>query len=37
VITVEVLPPIAPGLSREAFMTTLRERIETATNQLAHP
>ena len=30
VITMEVLPPIAPGLSRDAFMTTLRERIETA-------
>jgi 1-acyl-sn-glycerol-3-phosphate acyltransferase len=34
VITVEVLPPIAPGLSREAFMTTLRERIEGATARL---
>ena len=34
VITMEVLPPIAPGLSREAFMTTLRERIETATGRL---
>jgi 1-acyl-sn-glycerol-3-phosphate acyltransferase len=34
VITVEVLEPIAPGLSREAFMTTLRERIEGATTRL---
>jgi 1-acyl-sn-glycerol-3-phosphate acyltransferase len=33
-ITLEVLPPIAPGLSREVFMTTLRDRIETATNRL---
>lgn len=35
VITLEVLPPIAPGLAREAFMETLRERIETATTRLA--
>ena len=34
VITVEVLLPIAPGLTREAFMTTLRERIETVTAHL---
>src|SRR5205814_7722405 len=34
VITVEVLPAIPPGLSREAFMTTRRERIETATARL---
>jgi 1-acyl-sn-glycerol-3-phosphate acyltransferase len=33
-ITVEVMEPIAPGLSREAFMTTLRERIEGATARL---
>ena len=33
-ITVEVLPPIAPGLSRKAFMGTLRERIEGATTRL---
>jgi 1-acyl-sn-glycerol-3-phosphate acyltransferase len=33
-ITVEILAPIAPGLDREAFMTTLRDRIETATNRL---
>ena len=33
-ITVEVLPPIAPGLRREAFMATLRERIEGATARL---
>ncbi len=34
VITVEILPPIAPGLGREAFMATLRERIEGATSKL---
>jgi 1-acyl-sn-glycerol-3-phosphate acyltransferase len=33
-ITVEVLEPIPPGLPREAFMTTLRERIEGATTRL---
>jgi len=33
-ITLEVLPPIAPGLSRAAFMTKLQERIETATARL---
>lgn len=33
-ITLEILPPIAPGLSRDAFMETLRERIETATARL---
>src|SRR5437868_447673 len=36
-ITVEVLPPIAPGLGREAFLATLRERIETATARLVEP
>ncbi len=34
VITLEILPAIAPGLDREAFMTTLRDRIETATARL---
>ncbi len=34
VITMEVLPAIKTGLAREAFMTTLRERIETATANL---
>ena len=34
VITLEILPPIPPGLTREAFMTTLRERIEGATRRL---
>ncbi len=34
VITMQVLPPIPPGLSRDAFMETLRARIETATDQL---
>ena len=33
-ITVEVLPAIPPGLGREAFMGTLRERIEGATARL---
>ena len=31
IIEVEVLPPIPPGLDRETFMATLRERIEGAT------
>jgi 1-acyl-sn-glycerol-3-phosphate acyltransferase len=34
VIDVEILPAIPPGLSRDAFMTTLRERIEGATGRL---
>ena len=34
VIDVEVLPPIPPGLDRETFMTSLRRRIEEATNRL---
>jgi 1-acyl-sn-glycerol-3-phosphate acyltransferase len=34
-ITLEILPPIAPGLAREVFMATLRERIEAATTRLA--
>jgi 1-acyl-sn-glycerol-3-phosphate acyltransferase len=34
-ITLEVLPPIAPGLRREAFMETLQDRIETATARLS--
>lgn len=33
-ITVEMLPPIAPGLERSAFMTELQTRIETATTRL---
>jgi 1-acyl-sn-glycerol-3-phosphate acyltransferase len=33
-ITLEILPPIEPGLSREAFMETLRDRIEQATARL---
>lgn len=33
-ITVEVLPAIPPGLDRETFMSTLRERIEGATGRL---
>ncbi len=34
VIDVEILPAIPPGLSRDVFMITLRERIEGATNRL---
>jgi 1-acyl-sn-glycerol-3-phosphate acyltransferase len=34
VIDVEILPAIPPGLSRDAFMATLRQRIEGATNRL---
>jgi 1-acyl-sn-glycerol-3-phosphate acyltransferase len=34
VIRMQILPPIAPGLSREAFLNTLRERIEGATKEL---
>lgn len=33
-ITVEFLPPIAPGLDRKAFMKELQARIETASNRL---
>ena len=33
-IIVEVLEPIPPGLSREAFMAELETRIETASNRL---
>jgi 1-acyl-sn-glycerol-3-phosphate acyltransferase len=35
VITVEYLPPIPPGLPREAFMTRLQDAIETASARLA--
>lgn len=34
VVTFKVLPPIAPGLSRDAFMTQLQDSIETATATL---
>ena len=34
VVSMEILPPIPPGLKREAFMATLRERIEGATTRL---
>jgi 1-acyl-sn-glycerol-3-phosphate acyltransferase len=34
ILTVEILPPIAPGLSREAFMQALQEKIEGATVRL---
>jgi 1-acyl-sn-glycerol-3-phosphate acyltransferase len=34
IIEVEVLPAIPSGLGREAFMITLRERIEGATTRL---
>jgi 1-acyl-sn-glycerol-3-phosphate acyltransferase len=33
-ITLQVLPPIAPGLPREAFMRQLQEAIETSTRAL---
>jgi 1-acyl-sn-glycerol-3-phosphate acyltransferase len=33
-ITVEFLPPIPPGLKRDEFMQTLRQRIDTATDRL---
>jgi 1-acyl-sn-glycerol-3-phosphate acyltransferase len=33
-IDVEVLPPLPPGLDRQTFMATLRERIEGATRSL---
>lgn len=33
-ITLQILPPIQPGLSRSAFMDLLRERIEGATAAL---
>jgi 1-acyl-sn-glycerol-3-phosphate acyltransferase len=33
-IVVEFLPPIAPGLAREAFMAELHERLEPATARL---
>lgn len=33
-ITLEFLPAIAPGLPRDQFMTTLQDRIETATQVL---
>ena len=35
VITLEFLPPIAPGLERGAFMAELETRIETASERLA--
>ena len=34
VIDVEILPAIPPGLSRDVFRSTLRERIEGATDRL---
>ncbi len=34
VITVEVLPPIPPGLPREEFFRLLQDRIETASQRL---
>ncbi len=33
-IDVEILPPIAPGMTRAAFMKTLHDRIEAAAGQL---
>ena len=34
VLTLEILPPIQPGLPRAAFMRTLQEKIEGATTRL---
>ena len=34
VLTLEILPPIPPGLSRAAFMQTLQEKIEGGTARL---
>jgi 1-acyl-sn-glycerol-3-phosphate acyltransferase len=34
VIVYEVLPPIPPGLKRQAFMAALETSIETASNAL---
>lgn len=34
VVSMEILPPIPPGLKREEFMATLRERTEAATARL---
>jgi 1-acyl-sn-glycerol-3-phosphate acyltransferase len=36
-VTVEFLPPIAPGLDRKAFMRELESRIETAAAALIEP
>jgi 1-acyl-sn-glycerol-3-phosphate acyltransferase len=36
-VTVEFLPPIAPGLDRKAFMRELESRIETAAAALVTP
>jgi 1-acyl-sn-glycerol-3-phosphate acyltransferase len=33
-IVMEFLPPIAPGMDKEAFLALLQERIETATSRL---
>ncbi|MFD2233612.1 lysophospholipid acyltransferase family protein [Phaeospirillum tilakii] len=33
-LTIEILPPIAPGLDRRAFMAELEQRIETASDRL---
>jgi 1-acyl-sn-glycerol-3-phosphate acyltransferase len=33
-IVMEFLPPIAPGMEKEAFLALLQERIETATDRL---
>ncbi len=35
-ITLQVLPPIPPGLDRESFMLRLQDQIETATRALEH-
>lgn len=37
VITLTILPAIAPGLDRKTFLSTLRERIDAARPDLEHP
>ena len=35
-VTFRLLPPIAPGLGRKAFMAELETKIETATDELVN-
>lgn len=36
-VTVRILPPIAPGMERRAFLNELYKRIETAQDELLNP
>lgn len=36
-ITIQFLPPIPPGLERDAFMARLKDELETASDQLLAP